>query len=195
MTQKLTDDDVQAGASALGVDTATIRAVTDVESNGSGFLPDGRVVVQYEPHVMYKRVRQKFGEARAAAELKAHPDLLALRAGSYQGKDKEDRDMDRAAQLIDRDCALEAASWGMFQIMGYHWSTCGYPSLQAFLNDLYRSEGGQLRVFVRFVQADKRLLAALRKRDWAVFARLYNGPAYTANHYDTKLASAYARHS
>lgn len=193
MTQKLTQADIDIAARTLGVNTAAVRAVLAVEAAGSGFLADGRVKVQFEPHVMYRQLKEKFGQARADAELSAHPDLVALKAGSYQSLDKEDRDMDRAAKEIDRECALESASWGLPQIMGYHWKTCGYPSLQSFLNDMYRSEGGQLNAFVKFIVADSRLLNALRSRDWAVFARVYNGPGYAKNKYDEKLATEYSR--
>jgi len=178
----------------LNAPVAAIKAVTEVESAGSGFLPDGRVKVQYEPHVMYRRLKLKFGKARADAELKRHPDLVALRAGSYQPLDKEDRDMGRAAQLIDRDCALESASWGAFQIMGYHWEHMGYASLQAFVNSMYSGAAGHLDAFVRFIQADHRLLAAIRNLDWSRFARVYNGPGYKNNRYDIKMAAAYKRH-
>ncbi len=37
--------------------------------------------------------------------------------------------------------------------------------------------------------------AALQAMDWAGYARIYNGPSYSANDYDTKLAAAYARFS
>jgi len=30
------------------------------------------------------------------------------------------------------------------------------------------------------------MLAALQKKDWKAFARLYNGPAYAQNRYDEK---------
>ena len=33
---------------------------------------------------------------------------------------------------------------------------------------------------------------ALRKKNWAAFAKAYNGPGYAKNQYDTKLAAAYA---
>jgi hypothetical protein len=36
------------------------------------------------------------------------------------------------------------------------------------------------------------LLPALRSLDWAAFAKGYNGPGYSANKYDRKLAKAYA---
>lgn len=192
MSQNLTEKDYQRAANQLGVPIAAVKAVASVESNGGGFLSDGRVKVQYEPHVMYQRVKLKFGQARADKELKAHPDLLALKPGSYQKLDQEDKDMDRAATLIDRQCALESASWGAFQIMGYHWKTCGYPTQQAFINAQY-SDAGQLDTFVRFVNADVRLVRALQQRNWAKFAEVYNGPGYKANKYDTKMASAYAQ--
>jgi hypothetical protein len=186
----LTEKDYSNAATRLGVPVASVKAVATVESNGGGFLPDGRVKVQYEPHVMYKRLIEHFDKARADKELAAHPDLVATKAGSYQSSDKEDKDMDRAANLIDRTCALEAASWGAFQIMGYHWKTTGYPSLQAFINEQY-SAAGQLETFVRFILADSRLARALRAKDWKTFAFVYNGKNYAANKYDTKLAAAY----
>ena len=194
MSTQLTPQDYQNAANRLGVSVAAVRAVAETESNGSGFLADGkRVKVQYEPHVMYQRLKLKFGLARAQRELAAHPDLVALKPGSYQNTDKEDRDMDRAATAIDRACALESASWGAFQIMGYHWQTCRYPTLQAFVNDQYTAEG-QLQTFVLFILADARLVRALKALDWATFASVYNGSGYKANKYDTKMASAYARY-
>lgn len=186
----LTERDYENAAARLSVPVAAVKAVATVESNGGGFLSDGRVKVQYEPHVMYQRLKEHFGQARADKELAAHPDLVALRAGSYQSTDKEDKDMDRAAKLIDRASALEAASWGGFQIMGYHWKTLGYPTQQAFINEQY-SAAGQLETFVRFILADSRLARALRAKDWKTFAFIYNGKNYAANRYDTKLAAAY----
>lgn len=186
----LTEKDYSNAATRLGVPVASVKAVATVESNGGGFLPDGRVKVQYEPHVMYQRLLEHYDKARADKELAAHPDLVATKAGSYQSSDKEDKDMDRAANLIDRTCALEAASWGAFQIMGYHWETLGYASQQAFINEQY-SAAGQLETFVRFILADSRLARALRAKDWKTFAFVYNGKNYAANKYDTKLAAAY----
>ena len=192
MNASLTEKDYQNAAARLGVPVAAVKAVATVESNGGGFLPDGRVKIQYEPHVMYRRLQQSFGKARADKELAAHPDLVATKAGSYQSLDKEDKDMDRAANIIDRQCALESASWGAFQIMGYHWKTTGYPSLQAFINEQYTA-AGQLETFVRFILADTRLARAIRAKDWKAFASTYNGQNYAVNKYDTKLADAYRK--
>jgi hypothetical protein len=47
---------------------------------------------------------------------------------------------------------------------------------------------------VNFIKANQ-LADPLRRHDWAAFARRYNGPGYTANSYDTKLAAAHQRWS
>ncbi|UZV40802.1 putative endolysin [Erwinia phage Stean] len=189
MSQNLTEQDFIAAAARLNAPLSAVKAVASVESAGNGFLSGGRPKVQFEPHVMYSELTKLFGKARAELELSRHPDLVARSAGSYQSLEKENADMDRAASAIDRTAALQSASWGAFQIMGYHWKTCGYANLQAFINAQYTA-AGQLDSFVRFILADARLLNALRRKEWATFARIYNGPNYAKNRYDTKLADA-----
>ena len=77
--------------------------------------------------------------------------------------------------------------------MGFNYATLGYSSVQKFVNDMYGSEATQLEGFVRFIKADPRLVKALRNLDWATFARIYNGPAYKKNNYDTKMSDAYKK--
>ena len=35
---------------------------------------------------------------------------------------------------------------------------------------------------------------ALKDKDWSTFAKLYNGPEYAKNKYDSKLSSAYLKY-
>jgi len=44
----LSDDHIADASKMLDIDTASVRAVYEVESRGTGFLPDGRVVILYE---------------------------------------------------------------------------------------------------------------------------------------------------
>ncbi len=195
MTRKLTETDYQRAAEDLGVPVAAVKAVTEVESRGDGFLPDGRPVVLFERHIMYRRVRDKFGSAEAQKYFERYPDLINPTPGGYGKTAEQPNRMGRAAGSIDRDCALESASWGSFQVLGMHWEWLGYESLQQFVNRMYRSEGDHLDAFVRYVKATPKALNGLRKRDWASFAAAYNGPNYSINKYDQKLAAAFARHS
>lgn len=195
MTKKLTNADFERAATELGVPVAAVKAITEVESRGSGFLPDGRPVVLFERHIMWRRVREKFGSSEAQKYFERYPDLINPTAGGYGKESEQPNRMGRAAGSIDRDCALESASWGAFQVMGFHWKSLGYESLQQFVNAMYRSEGDQLDAFVRFIKANGNVHQALKRLDWVAVAKGYNGPAYEKNSYHTKLASAYARHS
>lgn len=186
-----------SAAKTLGVEVATIKAVAEVESNGSGFLPDGHPKILYERHIMYQRVSQKFGKAKADELVKKYPDLInpvATPASGYGTLSMQPGKLEKAAKFIDRDCALESCSWSAFQILGYHWKSLNYPSLQAFINAMYRDEDAHLDAFVRFLQNDPELIVALKNKDWAAFARRYNGSNYAKFSYDKKLASAYAKY-
>jgi hypothetical protein len=98
------------------------------------------------------------------------------------------------AARLNADAAHESASWGAFQIMGYHWKALDYSSIDDFVSRMHRSEADHLDAFVRFIAADTALLSALKGKKWAAFAKGYNGPDYARNLYDAKLAQAYARY-
>lgn len=183
----LSEKDYQNAATSLGVPVTAVKAVAEVEANGDGFLPDGRPKILFERHIFRKRLI-----AKGVSTANTTPDIFNTSAGGYLGGTKEHDRLDKAAK-IDRECALESCSWGAFQIMGYHWKALGYPSLQAFINAMYKDAGSQLDAFVRFIKADNRLLTALRKLDWATFARLYNGPEYAKHNYDGRMATAYKK--
>ena len=108
------------------------------------------------------------------------------------GGELEHRRLKRAS-AIHTSAAHESASWGAFQIMGYHWRVMGYTSVHDFAADMHKGYAHQLRAFVRFISADSGLRSALRRKDWTDFARRYNGPEYAKNAYDVKLALAYER--
>jgi hypothetical protein len=54
------------------------------------------------------------------------------------------------------------------------------------------SEAGQLRQMAAFIKAAG-LQDELAAKNWAGFAKGYNGPQYAQNQYDQKLAAAYAK--
>ena len=49
------------------------------------------------------------------------------------------------------------------------------------------------QLLTAFIQSN-RLDTYLRNKDWAGFAKRYNGPAYAENQYDKKLEKAYHKH-
>lgn len=181
----LTEDSFIKAAATLGIEVATIKSVTRVESRGNGFLSTGEPVILFERHWMYKLLKAKIGSEPAITS------VCDPKAGGYIGGIAEHRRLEEAVKL-DRECALQSASWGLFQIMGFHWKTLRYASLQAFINAQYKSEDAQLDTFVRFINANPKIKQALVNKDWTLFAKLYNGPNYAKNKYDIKLREAYS---
>ena len=192
MSKKLDQQDYVDAAKELDVPVAAIKAGVSVESRGNGFYTDGRPVILFERHI-FRRLLNKRGVPTDLLELK-HSDLVSKKAGGYQGGVAEHDRLERAAR-IHRESALESCSWGLPQVMGYHWQALGYPSLQAFVNAMYRDEGSQLNAMVRFIKINPAMHKALKELDWPGFAKRYNGPEYARNAYDHKLADAYARFS
>ncbi|WP_312668976.1 N-acetylmuramidase domain-containing protein [Stutzerimonas nitrititolerans] len=185
--------DLQQAADRLGVPLASVMAVNQVESKGEGFAANGRPVILFERHVMHARLQAHGITERTADNLAAqHPNLVNRKPGGYIGGPAEHQRLAQAKQQIHEAAALESASWGLFQIMGYHWQRLGYMDAQHFADTMGLSEAAQLDAFVSFIEADPALHKALKARNWKQFARIYNGPAYAKNLYDVKLTRAYA---
>lgn len=190
----LSQADIVNAAALLNVDIATIYAVKAVESRGNGFLSDGRPVILYERHVMRRRLKANGMSGYQITDfMQRYPNLVSTQTGGYQGGTTEHYRLD-LAMTLHLSSALESCSWGLFQIMGYHWDRLGYANINDFVRAMEQSEGNQLAAFVQFILTDNRLHTALKAQDWAAFAKGYNGPGYKKNRYDSKLAEAYADH-
>jgi hypothetical protein len=198
----LSNASLVAAAKRLEVELAAVYAVNEVESLGAGFLSNGKPKILYERHVMHRQLSTPRHPDDDSALLQAHADQLAklypnlvnTRPGGYAGGTAEHQRLAQA-RLLDGNCADESASWGAFQIMGYHWQALGYASVQAFVAAMQQDENQQLEAFVRFIEADPALHKALKGKKWAQFAKAYNGPDYARNLYDSKLERAYQRHA
>lgn len=197
----LKHSDLLRASARLGVPVAAVYALNEVESNGPGFLDNGKPVILFERHVMYKRLQlarspgddQEQRQQRAEQLARQAPNLVNSKAGGYIGGSAEHQRLTQARQMDDI-AALESASWGAFQVMGYHWQRLGYPSVHDFVAAMERSEADHLDAFVRFIEADATLHKALKALKWATVAKLYNGSDYQRNLYDVKLERAYDRH-
>lgn len=183
---KISERDYIDAAQELGCEVAAIKAVAQVEAGSAAFLQDGTPKILFEAHHFSRLTNHKYDIT--------HPKISSptWKRSLYVGGNGEHIRLQVASNL-DRTAALQSASWGMFQIMGFNWQACGYKSLQAFINDMYEGEAGHLRAFVGFIKKNTNLLTAIRKKKWAAFANGYNGPGYKENNYDVKLEQAYKR--
>lgn len=193
MSKKLTEAQIAAQAKALGIEVAALRAVIEVECKGSGFNTDGTPVILFERHVMRQRLIANKRDIDLNLISVERPDLCSKPTGAYGLYSAQHGRLNAAAQY-HRDSALESASWGIGQVMGYHWKALEYPSLQAFINAMYKDEASQLDAMCRYIKVNN-LVNALKNKDWKAFARGYNGAAYAKNSYDVKLGNAYKKWS
>lgn len=178
--------DYQDAADKLGCDVATVKAVADVESNGTTHWNDGRPPILFEAHWFAKLTDGRFNDSHPAISSPVWNRSLYRGGGAEYVRLEE-------AKALDESAALQSASWGAFQIMGFHFRRLGYATPQEFVQDM-QTTSGQLAAFVRFIEADPRLKRAIREKDWQSFETTYNGGGFNGA-YAVKIEAAYRRHA
>ncbi|WP_170319820.1 N-acetylmuramidase domain-containing protein [Polyangium spumosum] len=187
--RRLAAGDFEAAARELQCETAAVRAVAEVESGGrTGFDDNRRPKILFEIHHFKRLTGGRYD--------RSHPHLSAPysspnRRASYK---KNQWTVIREAFALDPDAAVKSASWGMFQVMGFNHADVGWSNVRQFVYDMYESEAQHMRAFLGFCRTNN-LVRHIRSKNWASFARGYNGPDYASNAYHTKMANAYARYS
>ena len=184
--------DFEAAAQTLNVEVAAIRAVHQVESLGSsGFLPDGRPEILFEGHIFWQQLT-KLG-INPHNHRTGNEDILFPEwdKSSYKGKEAEYTRLHRAC-IIHHQAALSSAAWGLFQIMGFNYKLCNYDSVCEFAAAMQLGMENHIKAFVSFLQ-NTGLDVLLREKNWAEFARRYNGPKYKENRYNERLEEAYMK--
>lgn len=181
---RLTESDWADAAERLGTDVSAIKTVAHVESASDPFLPDGRPAILFERHVFSRLTDHLFD--------RTYSDLSARNweAGTYGAGGAHQWERLDAAARLDATAALESASYGRFQIMGFNYRAAGYHSAAAFVLAMHHSEQRQLDAFVSFIQNNRAAHTALRRHDWDSFARAYNGPGQVS-YYAGRMRSAY----
>ena len=187
----LTESDITQAAQSLGVEVAAIKAIIRTEAPKGGFNDNGQVTVLFERHKMYSHLAQTLGTQEADRFAQQYPNLVNKTSGGYYGGTAENARLDNAMR-IDETSALLSASYGRFQIMGFNYKACGYKNVGEFYAGMSESEGKQLQAFVALINSNAPLKKALKAKNWAQVAELYNGPAYRKNQYHLKLARDHA---
>lgn len=191
--KRLTDDDFNQISQMLACEPAALKAVQQVETGGKGgFVAPGKPTILFEGHIFWIQLKKKGLEPEnyvKGNETILYPHWTKL---YYKGGLRE-YDRLEQARKINREAADVSASWGMFQIMGFNYATCGEASVESFVQSMCESEYKQLLFFANFIRKNGTMLHALQSKDWATFARCYNGAGYAQNKYDVKLEVAYRK--
>lgn len=181
-TMGLSEEDYQNAATRLSAEVAAIKAVAQVETMGKAFDDNGRPTILFERHHFHRHTGGKYDAT--------NPTISNATAGGY-GKFSAQYDKLEEAYKLDEEAALKSASWGRFQIMGSNHAASGFDTVRAFVLAMTRSEAAHLDAFVSFVDSNKTRVKALRDKDWATFAKMYNGAGYAKGGYDVNMKNAY----
>lgn len=203
--ETITDVDWDQASKAIGCEVEVIQAFAHVESREAAFDQHHRPTILYERHKFAKHTHHRFDATNADISGKAytrkkfdktgHP----IAANDRYGADQYGR-FERAFTL-DEDAAIQACSWGKFQVLGENYRDLRFPTVQKFLEAACTSERDHLlKIFVPFALSTRdakyghgTLKNALIQKNWANAAWLYNGPSYSENDYDNQLRKAYEK--
>lgn len=182
----IVDEDWARAARELNCEEAAVRAVGAVESHAGPFTAAGLPTIRFESHHFNRLSHRRFHAA--------HPDLTAAygSAGYRRTVARDQWVVLREAFALDREAAVQAASWGQFQVMGFNYRICGWTQVRQFVDSMYYSAGQHVRAFVGYCRSTG-AGRALRSRDWTAFALAYNGPNFRDNNYATRAENNYRR--
>lgn len=160
-------------AEKFDIEYRALCAVLKVESAGRGFSKDGRIKIQFEPYHFqkYAGVRIKNGVENQKSEYEAYFKAIE----------------------ISEEAAMLSTSWGLGQIMGFNHIRAGHKRVQDMVVIFNNSEYYQLEGMLNFIKSNGKMYAALIGKNWATFAKYYNGKYYKRFSYDTKLETAYGQ--
>ncbi len=187
---KVQRDDIIIAAGRINVPAAQIKALSDVESPKGGFNANGTPKILFERHKFWQALTKLNWITKRNEMYLKYPDICNPDAGGYN--DRPQYEKLEIAATLNWDAAHESASWGFGQVMGFNWQDLKYPSLKAFIDAMHESEAAQIDAMCRFITVNG-LVDELQRRDWAKFAKGYNGGGYKENEYDTRLAAAYKK--
>ncbi|EAZ82867.1 N-acetylmuramidase domain-containing protein [Algoriphagus machipongonensis] len=180
------------------LELAAVKAVNEVESSGIGFLVNGKPKILFEGHVFWRQLKSRgIDPNQLMHESNATILYRKWTKKHYLSGVSEYERLDQACRLGNdpriKEAALASASWGSYQIMGYHATNLGYPSVPDFVEKMHENERQHLMAFGRFIKTYG-CLAALQNKEWANFAQCYNGSGFAENKYDLKMKSAYQKY-
>lgn len=147
-----------------------LGAILMKESNQQGFDDKGNLKHRIERHIL-----SGFRDVLLDIK-KRHPVLPGLKTSWIKQHN------------VDELVAI-STSWGIAQIMGWHYPMLNYNKVQDMIDAWQASEEIQVRDFCLFCVRynDGKFLDALKKLNYQSIAMQYNGKGYAQNAYDRDL--------
>lgn len=208
--EELKEEDFLEAAQILDCEVEAIKAVAKVESANKGFydniidynfnyitnnfcfvLFNKRMpIILYERHIFYNLLN-KTKNKEEIEKAKKDSSIYNSLSGNYGSASALNQYSKlQKAVSINPEIGYQSASYGMFQIMGFNYKSCGFNDLVDFLVAMEAGQKEQLKAFCNFIKSNN-LQKYLKNKQWAEFAKRYNGPNYKKNNYDVKMQNEY----
>ncbi len=170
----------------LKIDPAVAVAVFCVETKGKGFASDGRMIIRFESHIFYRYWGRfhpvsfsdhfRFDQRKPWRGHKFRKSKESKWEAFHQKGQPGEWEAFKFARTKHQGFAMYSISMGMPQIMGFNYQKIGYRSAKKMFDSFSRSQRSQIIGLFDFIQkATSGMDQALHKRDFYLFAKLYNG--------------------
>lgn len=181
-SRALSRDGLDFATATVGVQPAELWSVIQVETTGCAYLPDRRPQILFERHIFHRLTNGRFDDG----------DISDPVSGGYGASGAHQFDRLARAITLDRRAALCSTSWGLGQVLGENFAAAGFGDVESMVAATMDSEDAQAAAFAVFIRQTG-LAGSLQSHNWTAFARGYNGPNFSANRYDEKLAQAFLK--
>lgn len=181
MEKKLTETQIALLGEKYGHEYAAVKAVTLVEGAGRGYdQKTGLILRQFEPH-WFKRKKKDWQKDTKNTLWQANKvSSQAIELPAYN-----------SAYASDPNAAMQSTSWGIMQVMGFHFQLLGFKTVQDMVKFAEESEANQLELGLKFIKTNPKMDKALRNKDFETFAYYYNGEQFKKFNYDVRMEEAY----
>jgi hypothetical protein len=136
---------MQTAQCCAEVGLVEIWSVFSIETSGCGFLTDRRPKILFERHIFSRLTNGRYHAQ--------DPDITAPSAGRYGAGGANQYDRLASAIQLDREAALQSASWGLGQIMGENFQEAGFGDIEKMVSNMVSGEDAQLLAVAEFLKA------------------------------------------
>lgn len=148
---------------------ARLLAIIEVESSGSGFGKDGRLLLQFEPNVFSRRSGVPLDKLNKWTWDENKVDVQSKEWLAFEDASK-----------LNPTIAMESTSWGLPQIMGFNFKLAGYSDVKSMVEAFKVSEYNQVKGLLNFINSNGALYSAVIAADYEKISEIYNGRYHRA---------------
>ena len=186
----------------LGIEVEIALAVICVESGGSGFSRDGKMIIRFENHVFNtyygaksEANKKEYDKHFSFNTKKTREDHKYREKASddwktcHTGQASEWEAFNIARKIAEKE-AMYSISMGAPQVMGFNFKSIGYTSVKDMFDSFSKDIRYHILALFDFCTAKSQRVQYLLTRDFLSFAKEYNGLT-APEQYEKKLEEYY----